>query len=125
MTPIKVKVIEKIAAYQKSNGNVLNEFETFEEGMKTKYHSNSIVIGPVWVLRTENDECLDDAKGCYLTKGEALNHLKNMKHSHSSEPTDTEGHSYDCKHCGLHYDVFYEGKLPVCTVEKTVLIQEL
>lgn len=119
---VKVNVIQKVAAYHEESGNVLREYNSVEEGSmeKVELKAEGISVGPVWMLRTEEGDFLDDAKGCYPSEDEALNHLKEIRYSHSSEPTDTEGHSYDCLHCGIHYYVFDEAEIPVCTVEKAV-----
>jgi hypothetical protein len=118
----KVVITSKIVAYDKENGNVFNHFTSLEEGLKWKeerqYPTSSIGTG--FFLRTENDEIIDDAKGCYSSEEDALNHLKEIAFSHSSEPTDTEGHSYDCQHCGIHYYIYGGEEIPDCTVIKVI-----
>lgn len=116
---VKVQVIQGICAYSKRDGRVLEAFETMEEGLSYQENYEGVSVGTVWMLRA-GEEYLDDARGCYPSEAEALQHLKEIRFSHSSEPTDTEGHSYDCAHCGIHYYVFDEEEVPACTVEKTL-----
>lgn len=116
---VKVQVIQGICAYSERDGQVLATFETLEEALMYQENYKGLRVGPVWMLRAGEDY-LDDARGCYPSEAEALQHLKEIRFTHSSEPTDTEGHSYDCVHCGIHYYVFDEEEAPVCTVEKTL-----
>ena len=118
----KVKIVQKIAAYVEGRGSVLEEFTTIEEGLEKEkeYKEQGVSVGTVTMLYTGEDEHLDDAKGCYPSEEAALSHLKEIAFSHSSEPTDTEGHSYDCVHCGIHYYVYGGYEIPACTVEKVI-----
>lgn len=119
---INVKVLPILAAYNDSisprQRTVLKQFDN-EEEMKNDTKTNSMK-GEVFVLRTPDNDHLDDSLAYYATAFEAEEHLKVIAFSHSSEPTDTEGHSYICQHCGADYYVFGE-EAPTCSVEKVAI----
>lgn len=116
----KVYAKQIIAAYGGDRNRIFETFSTIEEAKEKEsyFAEEGGKVGHVWILETEDGENLDDADGCYETKDAAIKHLHGIRFSHSSEATDTEGHSYCCNHCGIHFYVFDEEEIPACTIEK-------
>lgn len=114
----KISILPIYAEYTMETGDVHRIFT--KEQMKEPIRiGKGCTVGKVWIMRTEDGDALDDAKGCYIQKEDFLKHLEEIKFSHCSEPTDTNGHHYECQDCGKVFSIFDD--VEPCTVEKVYM----